>query len=365
MGRPGNILIVDDHPLNLQFLGSILGREGHRVSVAASGEEALGVALNEGPDLVISDLRMPGMDGFELQGRLRQHQETRDLPVIFLTASENPEDERRGLEEGAVDFLTKPVNPPVMIARVRTHLRLQDALRQLKRQNEILTENTRLQEEVDAISRHDLKNPLTAILALPEALLAGGNLTAAQDRALQAIHRAGLVMLEMVNRSLDVLKMERGTYVPAREPVDLLDTLRQVLHPLQGTMAQERLASRILIKGREALKGDRVSVQSDRLLLYSMFSNLVKNAVEASPPDSEVTIEIETTGALEVRITNRGEVPGEIRERFFENYSTSGKSKGTGLGTYSAHLIARTLGGRLDLDTSEQGSTLLIANIQP
>jgi CheY-like chemotaxis protein len=362
MASSRRILIVDDHPINIQFLGAVLRKHGYAVATAASGAQALAEVAAQRPDLLISDIHMPGMDGFELNRQLKGGAETRDLPVIFLTASDNPDDERRGLEEGAVDFLTKPVNPPVMLARVQTHLRLQDALWQMKLQNALLQENAKLREEVENISRHDLKSPLTAVIALPELLLENGrNLTDGQTRILRNIRGAGLLMLEMINRSLDLLKMERGTYHPDLNQVDLLDILMQVVDTLQSGMAGKGLIVETLLDGRPARSGDRLPFQSDGLLLYSMFSNLTKNAAEAAPAGSTIRIALSGADRLSIEIGNQGEVPEAIRPHFFEKYSTAGKAKGTGLGAYSAQLIARTLGGTLELDSSIPGRTRLLA----
>ncbi|MFP4390014.1 MAG: response regulator, partial [Desulfococcaceae bacterium] len=129
-GTP-RILIVDDDPGVLRVLGEILGAEYRRLA-ARSGERALRIiAADPPPDLILLDVVMPGMDGYEVCRRLKASSRTRDIPVIFITALANAADESRGLEEGAVDFLSKPINPMVVRARVRTHLALLQARREL------------------------------------------------------------------------------------------------------------------------------------------------------------------------------------------------------------------------------------------
>ncbi len=117
------VLVVDDQPANIQLLHQILKAE-FEVSMATDGESALALCRRRAPDIVLLDVMMPGLDGFEVCARLRSEPTTRDVPVIFVTAKDGVEDETRGLEVGAVDFITKPVNPPVVLARVRTHLAL-------------------------------------------------------------------------------------------------------------------------------------------------------------------------------------------------------------------------------------------------
>ena len=133
MAHNGRILVVDDAMENIQLLHQAL-QEEHDVLFALDGERALDLALHQQPDLILLDAIMPGMDGYAVCGALRAHPATADIPVIFITALNSPEDETRALEAGASDFISKPVNTAVMRARVRTHLtvkRQSDALREL------------------------------------------------------------------------------------------------------------------------------------------------------------------------------------------------------------------------------------------
>ncbi len=154
---PATILIVDDGAENLEVLGELL-RPAYRVRVANAGERALQIAASDPkPDLVLLDVMMPGMDGYAVLARLREAPATRDIPVIFITAMDAPEDERKGLELGAVDYITKPLRPPIVLARVRTQLELKrarDALRERNRALEAevarrVAENLAQREESD------------------------------------------------------------------------------------------------------------------------------------------------------------------------------------------------------------------------
>ena len=117
------LLVVDDTPANLNLMAGLLNSE-HRVKLASSGNRALELALREPPDLVLLDVLMPELDGFEVCRRLKSDPRTRDVPVIFITAMSQPEDEARGFEIGAADFIHKPISPPILRARVRTHLQV-------------------------------------------------------------------------------------------------------------------------------------------------------------------------------------------------------------------------------------------------
>jgi putative two-component system response regulator len=132
------ILIVDDAPDNLALMGSLL-KEFYKTKVALNGEKALQIALSqEPPDLILLDIMMPGIDGYEVCRRLKENKATQDIPVIFLTAKAEVEDEQRGLELGAADYITKPISPPIVLARVKNHLMLQSAKEYLKEKNQFL-----------------------------------------------------------------------------------------------------------------------------------------------------------------------------------------------------------------------------------
>ena len=127
------VLVVDDSPDNIDLLSEIL-RDEYRIRVATSGEKALKIVYSdEPPDLILLDIMMPGISGLEICRRLKANPDRRRIPIIFVTAMTSPEDERRGLETGAVDYITKPISPPIVKARVRTHLALYDQARELAR----------------------------------------------------------------------------------------------------------------------------------------------------------------------------------------------------------------------------------------
>ena len=121
------ILVVDDEPDILEFITYNLSKEGFKVSTAQNGHEALEVAKRDHPHIMILDIMMPEMDGYEVCERLKGDERTRDIPVIFLTAKSEVEDERKGFALGAVDYITKPISPPLLLARVATHLQLKEA----------------------------------------------------------------------------------------------------------------------------------------------------------------------------------------------------------------------------------------------
>jgi len=229
--------------------------------------------------------------------------------------------------------------------------------RELSRQNELLQENVRLREHVDRIARHDLKTPLNALIGIPP-LLPDYGLNEEGVKLARMMEEAGITMLNMINRTFDLYRLETGTYVLEPADVNLVAVARKAASDVAADAYFADRPVRVFFEKRPASEGDCLVIRGEELLCYSILSNLVKNAVEASPPGQEVTMSLGREGEeAVVSITNAGEVPEEIRERFFQKYVTAGKRDGTGLGAYSAMLAVTAHGGRADLDATRPGFT--------
>jgi two-component system, sensor histidine kinase and response regulator len=361
--RP-SILIVDDVPANIRILADFL-RDGHAIHVATRGAESLELAKRLSPDIILLDVVMPDMDGYAVCRRLKADPDTCDIPVIFVTARFAPEDEAHGLALGAVDYIIKPVSRAVVRARVKNHLELRATRETLARQNEALKEAAKLREDVDRIMRHDLKAPLTGIIGLPQIILEEGGLSDNQAMFVGLIEENGLKMLSMINLSLDLFKMERGVYVLHPELVDLAAMARRLFTELASLAALKRLSLALTINDRPASTSDTFMVSGERLLLYTMLANCVKNALEASPEDAVVSVDLRLGEQVVIAITNRGVVPVDIRDVFFEKYTTEGKVGGTGLGAYSVRLIVETHGGVVDMETSDVAESTTVTIVLP
>jgi DNA-binding response OmpR family regulator len=146
------ILIVDDTPTNIKILHDIL-RDKYRISVATGGADALELVQKEPPDLILLDIMMPGLDGYEVCRRLKSAEETENIPIIFVTAKTDIEDEQKGLEMGAVDYITKPISPPITLARIRNHLELKLARDHLEEQ--VADKTRELQKKIKELEARD------------------------------------------------------------------------------------------------------------------------------------------------------------------------------------------------------------------
>lgn len=225
----------------------------------------------------------------------------------------------------------------------------------------------KMRDDIDGITRHDLRSPLTPIIGYPEILLERGGLTKPQVEMIQDIRSCGLKMLKMINNSLTLYKIERGTYQLNPEYFDLTAELRELLNEVAGRDNSRQVHCELRKEGKVLGEAESFQIFGEKLLCYTLFANLLNNAIEASPPRGVVTIDMQQTGAAWlIALHNDGEVPREIQKRFFEKYVTHGKQYGTGLGTYSALMVAEAHGGTIRFVTSAAtGTTLTVEFPKP
>lgn len=399
MKDSGIILCVDDDTTVLIALRTLLAHAlgpDHLIEIAESGEEALEILedLKRSGDsisVVISDFIMPGMRGDELL--IEIHQRSPQTMTIMLTGQSDFEGVKKAINHANLyRFLEKPFNHHDIILTVRSALQACSHERQLTEQNvqlrslnielevmlkkvqeseklleervalrtheldennQALQQALRTLEDVERISRHDLKTPLVSIAAAPTLLRAGRNMSKHEEDILTMIESATNRALSMVNLSLDLFRMESGSYVFRPACVDLTNIVAAVALGLSAH-AQSKSVS-IHIPDDEP----HVYAEADDSLCYSIVGNLLKNAVEAAPEHSSVMVTLIDGPEVLLLIHNQGAVPLALRENFFDKYATAGKIGGTGLGTYSSHLLAKVQRGSLSMQTSEEEGTTL------
>lgn len=229
----------------------------------------------------------------------------------------------------------------------------------LRAQNAQLERDARLREDVERMSRHDLKTPLNGLIGAVRLLREEAQVPPDAGELLEIAERAGYRMLEMVNLSLDLFRMEQGSYDFRPQALDLAAVVQRVLVDTRSLAGGARVEITFDHGGRAW------PVLAEELLCYSIVANLVKNAVEATPPGGRVAIGFLPGAQVRLRIHNPGDLAPEVALGFFDKYFSGGKSGGSGLGTYSARLMARVQQGDLALETGPGRGVALVLSLQP
>jgi len=227
--RRPTLLVVDDMPDNLSLIAGLFMQD-YRVRIAQDGLNALAICTsNTPPDLLLLDVMMPDMDGFELVRHLRSHPRASRIPVIFITALTDPETHRSGLELGAVNFVTKPVDPQLLQLRVNNQLRHVEQHKQLQTDYENLLALTRLHEDIEQFARDDLQAPLASILGLVRALLEDGNLMRGQQVLLRLLEHNSLQLLNMLTLTGEPYESETSSLKLQPTEAQVIPLLRRLV----------------------------------------------------------------------------------------------------------------------------------------
>ena len=356
----GRVLVVDDIAANVRLLAGILKVADYDVLTAESGADALQKVEEFAPDVVLLDVMMPEMDGFEVCRRLRENPHTAALPVVMVTALHETEDRVRALEAGADDFLTKPVNEIEVVARVKSLVRVKRGRDELESTLSDLQRAESLRDSLASMLVHDLRAPLTTILAPLEMLSSNafGELNEMQSEVAEMATRGANRLLYLVNELLDVSKLESGNMT--LQPSEFLF----------APVVEEALELTGVLAGRDEQLVEReysndFQVRADEDLLRRVLSNLLSNAVKFTPSDGRIGVGAKT-GDNEVLFWVRDEgdgVPPEYRDKIFEKFGQvesrqEGRKLSTGLGLTFCKLAVEAHGGRIWIESEAgRGST--------
>jgi signal transduction histidine kinase len=358
------VLIVDDITKNLQVVGTILRQAGYSVIPATSGAEALEAAREKLPDLILLDLMMPEMDGLEVCRRLKADPAAREVPVIFLTASNEMEHLVSGFEVGAVDYVTKPFNPPELLARVRTHLELKHARDTILRYGQELRRLNEEKNEFMGIAAHDLRNPLSAIKGFSEMIIEDAQALKhheLEDNGRKVLDTAAR-MAEMVRNLLDANRIERGEMELNLALADLGPVLASVVEGQQPRAAAKRQTIHL-----EA-PTEPVTAMVDINVMVQVLENLVSNAVKYSPPGKDIRARLtKEPGAVRVEVQDEG--PGlsaEDQQKLFGKFARlsakpTGGEHSTGLGLSIVKKMVEAMNGKVWCESQlGRGATFVV-----
>jgi two-component system sensor histidine kinase/response regulator len=325
------ILIVDDNLQNREVAEGHLVGAGYAAIQADSGIRALSLFQERKPDLILLDVLMPLMDGFETCKRLRQLPEGAQTPVLFLTALGDLGTHRSALDSGADDFLTKPINRTELLIRIRSLLRikrLSDELRRnydvIRTQRDALLEAHRQKEELTALIIHDLKNPLTSILSNAQFVARSTGMTATERESQIDVLRSSQTMLRMVMNLLDVSRSDDGALIPQMSDFDLPALLEEISSEIGHRLSDKN--QRLTV----AISAEVGRLHADRDLVRRIIENLIDNAHKYGPSSLPIAIDISAGvdatrsnqgPVVEIRVSDEGRgIPEEHRARIFEKY---------------------------------------------
>jgi len=378
------ILIIDDNPTNIKVVEEYLVMHDFSTIVARDGEMGLKRAKFSRPNLILLDVLMPDMNGFEVCRRLKADEETHAIPVIFMTVKDQIEDKVKGFEAGGVDYITKPAQQAEVLARVRTHLKLQEQQRRLQQQAQELEVAKRIAEQANQVKStflanmsHELRSPLTAILGFAHMLVHDQRLEQDQRESLNIITRSGEHLLSLINQVLDISKIEAGRVTLNLRNIDLyrlLDDVEQMF-----TLKAKHKHLHLLFERDNTVPQ---YIRTDEVKLRQILINLLNNAVKftqeggvmvhvRSPHfsgDSLIPAKVGTPN-LQISISDTGpgiapEEMGTLFEAFGQTESGRRALEGTGLGLPISRKFAQMMGGDILVESEIGRGTTFTCHIQ-
>lgn len=345
---PPVLMIVDDSPSICRFLESMLSKHGYRVRVFHGGRAALQAAAEQPPDLIMLDINMPEMTGYEVCAELKASAKLQDIPVIFISTLKETSDQVKAFAVGAVDYVRKPFRFEEIEARIRTHLELRRKERQLLENYERLRNLEKLRDDLTHMMVHDMRSPLSVILMTLEMVRERVPPQDAEGlRMLKSAHDCAATLREMITQLLDIHRLEAGQMPLVKTPCDLTRTAKEVLDSLAALVEKRQLL---------LISPEPVIAHCDAEMVRRVLGNLLGNALKFTAPDGKVKILIthEITAAR-VAITDNGPgIPPAHQQRIFEKFGQveGGPRKcGTGLGLTFCKLAVEAHGGRIGVQS--------------
>ena len=358
------ILIIDDQVDNFEIMEAFLSNDAYQLYYASSGTKAFSLLETLEPDVILLDIMMPEMDGIEVCTRLRNNDIYQSIPIIMVTALNTKEDLAHALEQGANDFVTKPINSLELCSRVRAHLRTKAQHDELKRLLKLREEALEMREDLSNMIVHDLRNPLATIV------LAAGIVQLYMDRLDQRplvikkvaqILESGHKLEEMIDGLLLMAKLESGKILFNATPTDLYELGLEALKDF------ELVANSRQIQLIGELPEPNKTVLTDTTILRRVIDNLLSNALKFSPEGSQVTLTLQylSENHFRVQVADRGKgISQADKEKIFEKFEVGSLKKNTsqtGLGLAFCKIAIEAQGGTLAIaDNTPQGAIFIM-----
>ena len=342
------ILIVDDSPSNLRLLDEMLRSTGYVSRVVTNGNAALVAVRKSVPDLILLDIMMPSMDGYEVCRQLKADPEFRRVPVIFLSAMTGAGAKLKAFEEGGVDYISKPFNLEELEARVRLHLMMSRKNRELERAHKRLQSLEELRDKLVHMIVHDMRNPLFTIDLLVENMTTPTMAeTAKIQRGLDSIHGEVQRLLRMLTDMLDMSRLEAGQMPLERVMGDLVEEARGVM---ESVLKSTRNAQMSLVAK------EPVRLLYDSVIVQRVITNLITNGLKHAPSGQGLEIGVERQeGSVRVWVLDHGPgIPEASRGTLFDVFSqldSKQRKFGAGLGLAFCRMAVEAHGGKIGVES--------------
>jgi signal transduction histidine kinase len=341
------ILIVDDNSRNLQVLGNILRAEDTEIAVAINGEQALSIAFDLNPDLILLDIMMPDLDGFEVCTRLKAEESMRDTPIIFLTAKTEIDDIVKGFQLGAVDYVTKPFNGAELLSRVKTHLELRSAREELKRINST-------KDKFFSIIAHDLKNPFNAIMGFGEILITDFKEMPDDEKLyfIRNMAEAAQSSYALLENLLQWSRSQTGRLQFNPELIQLSELIEETIRLVSVNAYGKSITL-------ENEVDSSVIINADKEMLRTILRNLLTNSIKFTKENGKISVSAEKQkDMISITVSDNGVgiKPKDIDKlfRIDTNITTigTGKERGTGLGLILCKEFVERHGGEIGVEST-------------
>jgi signal transduction histidine kinase len=348
----GKVMVVDDEPQNRELLRDMLHASGHSVVEARDGEEALKRVQETLPDVVLLDLMMPRIDGFEVCRCLKRDPATAPVPVLLVTSVTDRESRLIGIRSGANDFLSKPIDREDLLLRVRNAIVAKRLFDQLQQSYERLQQLEVLRDNLTHMIVHDLRSPLTGILASIQLLetTTDGRLTAEEQRYLRTALSSTTMLTDLVSSILDVNRLEAGEMPLRFGPCDLRKVISEAVKhfELRAQLKQIQLN----------VSSEKTLVHCDEVIVGRIVGNLLNNAIKFTPQGGRVGVAVEREfERIRVIVSDTGiGIPKEYYFRIFEKFSQvknrrENQMHSTGLGLTFCKLAIEAHGGNIGVES--------------
>ena len=354
-----NVLMVDDTPANLELLSGMLKGKGYKVRATVSGKLALEGARYDPPDLILLDINMPEMNGYEVCAKLKADEKLKDIPVIFLSALSETMDKVKAFGAGGVDYITKPFQFEEVEARVETHLKLRRQKLQLQENINKLRQFEQLRDSLVHMIVHDLRSPLTSVRGFLQLVSedAESKLSAKSVGYIAEDLKSVNHMIGIISDILDTSRIEEGKMKLKPAEFDLAGAVEEIISGLRS-LAESR-------KIQFTHANTPAPVVADREVVCRVVQNLLDNALKFTQDDGNILLDLAPAGDR-LRLSVKDDGPGvapEYRQKIFEKFSQVEIREGrqrysSGLGLTFCKLAVEAHGGSIGVDSEDgKGST--------